>query len=277
MYVAQNFSAVIFEMLLKRVLPIFTVILLLQLFLLGLLLDTTSCAIVARPIGNEKRIKVINYMPNSVISFTGHFMYHSIIEFGSNEKIETITMGTPGAWQLHPTGNRIFLKPVEEDAETNMTVITNKRMYFFEMHAEHATSITDKNIVFMMKFLYPDGPQSASSVRTVEDNGGVPDLTQPDLYNFKYQISGKVSEIEPILIFDDGEFTYFKFRQMNTELPAFFVVNADGSEGIVNYRVYAGYVIVERVAKRFTLRHGHDVVCVFNTEYDEILGQNTVH
>lgn len=239
--------------------------------------QSAFCVIVPRPIGNESRIKVINYVPNTVISFTGHYMYHSIIEFSNDEKVETITMGTASAWQIHPTGNRIFLKPIDEDAETNMTVITTKRMYFFEMHAEHATDVGDKNIVFMMKFLYQDGPQSGVSMQTISGATIAPDLTQPNLYNFRYEVSGKSSEIEPILIFDDGEFTYFKFRHANTELPAFFIVNSDGTEGMVNYRMYGGYIVVERVAKQFTLRHGHDVVCVFNTEYDEVLGQNVAH
>jgi type IV secretion system protein VirB9 len=228
--------------------------------------------VMPRPIGNEKRIKIINYTPNAVIRFVGHYMYHSIIEFGNDEAIETITMGIPTAWQLHPTGNRIFLKPIEDDAETNMTVITNKRMYFFEMYAEYANGIDDGNLVFMMKFLYPEGPQAI--LHTVGDSFSTPDLAQPSLYNFKYQMSGRHSEIEPILIFDDGEFTYFKFRRMNTELPAFFLVNSQGAESLINYRVYGGYVIVERVAKRFTLRHGEDVICVFNKDYDEHVGQN---
>ena len=242
--------------------------------LLVVMTNTVHPVITPRPIGNEKRIKVINYMPNSVISFTGCYMYHSIIEFANDENIETITMGTPNAWQIHPAGNRIFLKPVEDDATTNMTVITNKRMYFFEMRAKYATNISSDDIIFMMKFLYSDTMQSGSAIRTVVNASFAPDLSQPDLYNFKYQISGKTSEIEPILIFDDGEFTYFKFRRMNTELPAFFLVNSDGTEGIVNYRVYSGYIIIERVAKQFTLRHGHDVICVFNTEYDDTIGQN---
>ena len=111
---------------------------------------------VARGMGNENRIKIINYKPNTVFRFTGHYTYQSIIEFSLDEEIDTISMGTPTPWQIIPAGNRIFLKPVEDDATTNMTVITNKRMYFFEMHAEEATDIDDDNLSFVVKFVYPD-------------------------------------------------------------------------------------------------------------------------
>jgi len=143
-----------------------------------------------------------------------------------------------------------------------MTVITNKRMYFFEMHAKNANSINDPDLAFIVKFVYPS-ETNYSAVKHVESDSG-PDLTKPELYNFNYRISGSAVNIEPIQIFDDARFTYFKFREINTELPAIFLVNNDGSEALINYRVEKGYVIVERVAEKYTLRHGNDVICVFN-------------
>ncbi len=234
--------------------------------------NKANAVLMPRPIGNESRIKIINYMPNVVIRFVGHYMYHSIIEFAPDEEIKTITMGTPTAWQLYPEGNRIFLKPINQDATTNMTVITSKRMYFFEMHAKQATSISDSNLVFMMKFMYPDS--AGGTIVNPPQYYSMPDLSNPDSYNFNYKISGKSLEIEPLLIFDDGEFTYFKFRNINTELPAVFLVDGYGNESLINYRMSDGYMIVERVSNKFTLRHGKDVICVFNEDYDFNKGQN---
>ncbi|MCE2993816.1 MAG: P-type conjugative transfer protein VirB9 [Alphaproteobacteria bacterium] len=221
---------------------------------------------VPRPIGGENRIKIINYMPNTVYKFIGHYEYQSIIEFSLDEEIETISMGTPTPWQIVPAGNRIFIKPVEENATTNMTVITNRRMYFFEMHAEEALSVNDETLSFVVKFVYPDqitGSGSNSAVAQMVSST-LPDLSKPEQYNFSYSISGPSSDFEPILVFDDGEFTYFKFRDINAEIPAIFVVDRRGGEGLVNFRSKGGYIIVERVADRFTLRHGDDTICVFN-------------
>lgn len=218
---------------------------------------------VSRPIGNESRIRVINYMPNTVIRFVGHYNYHSIIEFAPDEEIKTITMGESAGWQLNPAGNRIFLKPVGLNATTNMTVITNRRTYFFEMHAEYASSINDSNLAFITKFMYPDGQLGMPNAISTNSSSGI-DLTKPTLYNFRYKISGKVSPIEPLLVFDDGRFTYFKFKDMNTDLPSIFTVDKNQNESLINYRVTDGYIIVERVTDKFTLRSGRDVICVFN-------------
>lgn len=155
-----------------------------------------------------------------------------------------------------------------------MTVIINKRMYFFEMHAEDATDIDDDNLSFVMKFVYPnDGIYSSfamsnsnsrvsQAIRTLSSYHNS-DLTHPELYNFDYKISGKGSDIELLQIFDDGEFTYFKFRDI-AEIPVIFLVDSDNREGIINYRIAGKYVVVGRVAAKFTLRHGRSTICVFN-------------
>lgn len=221
----------------------------------------------SRPLGNESRIRVINYVPNSVIRFVGHYNFHSIIEFGQDEEIKTITMGDTSGWQLNPAGNRIFLKPVSDDAVTNMTVITNRRTYFFEMHAEYASSISDSNLAFITKFMYPDGQLGVPNNVGNGATSGL-DLGKPTTYNFRYKISGKASHIEPILVFDDGKFTYFKFRDVNADIPSIFLVDANQNESLVNYRVTDGYIVVERVTNKFSLRSGKDVICVFNEKQE---------
>ncbi|AWD33009.1 Type IV secretion system protein VirB9 precursor [Candidatus Fokinia solitaria] len=235
---------------------------------------SSAANITPMPLNKDGRIKLIHYKPNSVIKFVGHYLYNSIIEFAPDEKIETILMGISSGWQLHPEGNRIFLKPINDNAETNMTVITNMRMYFFEMHAEEAKGVDDPNIAFVTKFVYAqlitDFPSNASSSTTGAMHQRVdtpPDLSKPSLYNFRYQISGIAMSIEPVLIFDDGYFTYFRFKEMNGSIPAIFAVNDKLEEAMVNYRISYGYVVVERVANRFTLRNGKDVICVFNDGY----------
>ena len=47
---------------------------------------------------------------------------------------------------------------------------------------------------------------------------------------------------------------------------AFFLVDSMGNESIINFRARGPYIVVERVAPRFTLRHGNSVVCVFGNE-----------
>lgn len=216
----------------------------------------------ARPEQLDHRVRIVMYQPDQVYKFTGHYRYQSAIEFAPDEEIKTISMGDSISWMLNPSGNRLFLKPLEQDATTNMTLITSKHTYLFELHARETDDINDKEMVFIMRFIYPD--QDQESISQYLDSVPNPDLSDhPEKYNFGYTISG-TDEIAPLRIFDDGEFTYYQFKNKNAEVPAFFVVDAQGNESLINFRTRGDYIVVERVAAKMTLRHGNEVVCVFN-------------
>jgi type IV secretion system protein VirB9 len=217
----------------------------------------------SRPIQIDHRVRIVMYQPDEVFKFMGHYRYQSTIEFGPDEEIKTISMGDSTAWMLNPSGNRLFLKPLEQDATTNMTLITNRHTYLFELHARDTDNIEDKDMIFVMRFIYPDN-NDAQIVSNYMDRVPIPDLeNDKDKYNFDYTISGP-DEIAPLRIFDDGEFTYFQFRDKNADVPAFYWVDDLGNEALINYRTRGDYIVVERVTKRFTLRHGPQIVCVFN-------------
>lgn len=216
----------------------------------------------AKPSSVDRRLTSVVYNPNEVYKFTGHYGYQSVIEFGNDEEIVTVSMGDSIAWQIVPAGSRLFLKPIEPDATTNMTVLTSKRTYHFELHARNTENINDSKMVFVMRFIY--GRNSGLGVSNYIDK--VPDpLVEPEKYNFDYGLTGS-EEIAPIRIFDDGEFTYFEFRDKNAEIPAFFLVHGDGTESLINFRTRDDFIVVEQVAAQFTLRHGEDVICVFNNQ-----------
>src|SRR4051812_48151751 len=161
-----------------------------------------------RPIQIDHRVRIVMYQPDEVYRFTGHYRYQSSIEFGKDEEIRTISMGDSTAWMMNPSGNRLFLKPVEQDATTNMTLITTKHVYLFELHARETDDIADKDMVFIMRFIYPDDGM-AQTLSNYLDSVPEPDLeNEPDKYNFSYTVAG-TDVIAPIRIFDDGQFTYF--------------------------------------------------------------------
>jgi type IV secretion system protein VirB9 len=214
-----------------------------------------------RAIATDSRIRTVRFSENEVYQFIGHYGFQSSIEFAQDEKIQTVSIGDSMAWLINPSGNRLFLKPIEQNALTNMTVITDKRSYLFELHAEETKNIRDKEMVFSLRFVYPQTEVEQSAVSQFEE---FPEIDKhPDRFNLNYTVRGSTL-IEPIRIFDDGEFTYFEFRDKNAELPAFFNVNADMREELINYRKRGNYIVVERVSSRFTLRRGPDIVCVYN-------------
>ena len=214
------------------------------------------------PLAIDQRIRTVLYNENEVFRFVGHYGYQSSIEFAHGESILTVSMGDSIAWQIVPSGTRLFLKPVEPDADTNMTIVTNLRTYHFELEARETEDIRDEDMVFVMRFVYPGTSQYVRG-------GGNDRIVAPDIeedpykYNFNYTLTGP-QNISPVKIFDDGEFTYFEFPNKSATLPAFFLVESDNSESLINYRMVGDYVVVEQVGPRFTLRRGVDVVCVFN-------------
>jgi len=233
----------------------------LGLALLALLPSVAQALQEPRPIATDSRIRTLRFSPNEVYQFIGHYGYQSTIEFAEDEKIQTVSIGDSLAWMVNPSGNRLFLKPIEQNALTNMTVITDKHSYLFELHAEETSDIRAANMVFVLRFIYPQSDSNALDYTQYE---AFPDIERDaEKYNFNYQIRGS-SVIEPVRIFDDGNWTYFEFRDQNAEVPAFFNVDGAGNEQLVNFRKRGNYIVVERVSPRFTLRRGPEIICVYN-------------
>lgn len=243
-----------------------------KLFILAILFCIHHPAFAIResmPTPIDSRIRVMVYNPNDVFKFTGYYGYQASIELANSEEVVSISMGDTTSWQIVPSGNRIFIKPMDPDATTNMTLITNKRTYFFELYAEETKDIRDPGMVFNVKFLYPDEDEE-DHIRTFSSSSSSgPDLNHPENFNFHYSISGS-EEIAPIKIFDDGEFTYLQFREKNNEIPAILAVDEDLRESMVNFHLdpnNSNMVVIEQVFHKLTLRAGKKIVCIFNESF----------
>jgi len=253
--------------------------------------------------GSEKRIKYWRYQANAVFKHTGFLHFPSYIQFEAGEVPQSISTGSQKRkiktkdsngkdvikyiedgdqkWLFEIKSEKLFLKPIEENADTIAIVITNKRTYFFELHVGVASSPFDARIPLGINFQYPQdsGADEASGqageatvieykkkndpAKADKNKPSAPDLTKPQDYNFNYTISGN-DNISPVKIFDDGQFTYLEFRDKNATLPAVFGVDSNGYEFVLNFRVIGDYIIIESISQIMTLRYGSDMVCVFN-------------
>lgn len=226
----------------------------------------------SRPTPIDSRIRIMVYNPDDVFKFIGYYNYQASIELAKDEEVISISMGDTTSWQVVPAGYRIFIKPIEKDATTNMTLITNKRTYFFELYAEETLDIRDPGMVFNVKFLYPDEEEEEHLQVLAQNSGNTPDLAKPEKLNFLYSLSGH-EEIAPIKIFDDGEYTYMQFRDKNNEIPAIFAVDENLRESMVNFRpdpTNSNLIIIDHVFPKLSLRAGKKVTCVFNENFDPL-------
>ena len=96
-----------------------------------LLLILPSLALAERapePGAADARVRHVVYNPRDVVNVLGHYGYQTLVQFADYEQIENISIGDSLAWQVVPNerGNLLFLKPIERDAETNLTVVTSR-------------------------------------------------------------------------------------------------------------------------------------------------------
>lgn len=125
------------------------------LVLLVILQSPLSFAKYNAPLTTDSRIKTYVYSPNEVYLLVLHHGFQSSIEFAKGESIETITLGDSYAWKITPLGNRLFIRPMEKNVRTNMTIITNRRTYQFDIAAKELEEGDEKSLVYVMRFQYP--------------------------------------------------------------------------------------------------------------------------
>lgn len=106
-------------------------------------------------ITTDNRIKTYIHNPNEVYLLVLHYGFQSSIEFAKNEEVETIILGEAYAWKMTPLGNRLFIKPLEKNIRTNMTIITNKRTYQFDIVSKELEEGQEKDLVYVVRFYYP--------------------------------------------------------------------------------------------------------------------------
>ena len=207
------------------------------------------------PLITDERIKQVMYDAKQVYEVTINYGNQSTIQFSPDENVEVVALGDSIAWQVVPNGDRILIKPVEKDAAGNLSVRTNLRDYYFDLKSSDRA----RDKTFLIQFHYPEEMESSISSQGVY----IPHKFDPLNTNLDYSVSGREKAFQLKKVFDDGKFTYFKFKE-GADIPSFYQVKADGTEALVNSRREGDMMVVETVGSAFTLRNGEEHLCVKN-------------
>jgi len=226
---------------------------------LVILFNTVFAAQLPRPILSDSRIRQIVYDPNQIVEVTGAYGYVTTIEFEADETVKDRTFGDSIAWQTLAKDNHLYIKPVEPEAAGNMSVVTNKRSYYFKLNSSHT------DVTFLLRFKYPFWQDETGAGNTSGHEQNYSGL-HPAKINLNYASAGHKSAIQLSRVFDDGEFTYFRFAP-HSDIPSFYFVESNGTESSVNLHREGDYMVVERVARRFILRNGDAHLCVENAGF----------
>lgn len=220
--------------------------------LLALSCSTSLAASFPRALATDSRIKQLQYDPNQVVEVVGVYGNVTMIQFGPGEKILNKAIGDSIAWQTKKFRNQIAIKPVEADARTNMTVTTDRNVYYFNLSSTKDPS----KATYAVRFVYPKAEDDDAD-SDIDESG----FARPRFVNSDYLASGREEAFGLQRVADDGQFTYFLFAADKPK-PQIYVVDEDGTEVLPEVRREGPYLVVPQMANRFTIRDGSRVLCV---------------
>ncbi|MDP9912482.1 type IV secretion system protein VirB9 [Variovorax boronicumulans] len=222
------------------------------------------------PVGKvDTRVRVVAYDPEDVLTLQGYVGYQIHLQFAEGEAFVNLGSGDNGAFDVGAERNHFFIKPKEARASTNFTVLTNRRAYHFDyiVSSVAPAGTATRRMVYSIRFTYPEDEARAAAAneerRRTESRMREGAADRPR--NADYWFCGSDS-LKPLSAHDDGMQTRLRF-QAQSDFPAMFVRNDDGSESLLNFNVEADEVVIQRVARRFVLRRGGLVGCVLNRSF----------
>jgi len=176
------------------------------------------------------------------------------------EELVSVSAGDTVRWIIGDTVSgsgaeervHVLVKPSRADLRTNLVVSTDRRSYHLELAS------TPETWMASIAWEYPGDlvRMPRARERAVEPVAG--EGIALDSLRFRYAITGDAPSWRPLRAFDDGRKVYIQFPQGigQGELPPLFVIGAEGDTQLVNYRVQAPYLVVDRLFGAAELRLG---------------------
>lgn len=259
-------------------------------------------------VAEERLVRVEPYNVSKVVTLYAKRGVTTHIQLDPSEHIEFVSTGV-GSNCERPTdtwcvvapshGSQLFVKPKSATTgANNIAIATDKRAY--SLRLVMLADSDPQEPLYRLTFRYPEdatteredaaasetrlAPLSAENVAAMLELEGATNKqvvsgrlkASPQVINSTYsmKVGKNAADIAPVLIFDDGRFTYFKYPN-NREVPAVFAVSDEGKESVVNVHMETDpvtgrkdLICADVVARRFFLRRGSAVVGIWNDAFD---------
>lgn len=245
----------------------------------AVLLAALTLTLAAPAAAQDDRLQTLVFDENAVVRIDGKVKVQTTIKFAPDEVIENVAIGDSAAWQVQPNKAQsiLFVKPLEPAARTNMTVVTDKRTYLFDLVASPRNGA-----LYVLQFRYPELEKAAEEARLAAEAEAEAEklraaadpveiaaatdpyaVSDPSKLNFEWATAG-ASDLLPTRAFDDGDAVFLTWP-VGTAIPAILVTNEAGEEGPVNFVVRGETVVVDGVPPQIILRSGRDTATLTNT------------
>ena len=249
-----------------------------------------------RPGKFDPRVRTVAYNPQDVVAITTYYGVSTPIRFAEDELVEeqSLDAGDREAWSIKVSArkNVLFIRPKMPHADTNMTVVTNKRVYLFLLNvlsegprrtkkgvgnkngaesvssAAHysMTSARSKALTLSLTFTYPGAGSKSEPGKAADALQAQMDKAKRSANGGDYWVSGD-EEVSPTDARDDGRFIYLTFAH-NRSLPHIDGVDSSGMPFVLNPAVSGNTVIIDRMVRHLKLTMGDATACVVNRAFN---------
>ena len=178
------------------------------------------------------------------------------------EALGAVAAGDTARWIIGDTASgagetrrsHVLVKPSIVGLSTNLVITTDRHVYHLSLTSTARTALT------ALSWTYPQDQLIALQKRAeaIEAAAPVASGLAMDQLHFGYAVTGDKPDWRPLRAFDDGRQTFIEFpAQIATGVaPPLFVVGANGSAELVNYRMRGRYYVVDRLFDVAELRFG---------------------
>lgn len=186
----------------------------------------------------DPRFQTIEYHADRVVQIQVAPGYQLTLELAPDERVESVALGDSAAWQVSPNrhGDHLFIKPLQSDVTTNMTVVTDVRTYLFDLVPLPGPQPT---MAYILRFDYPGATQA-------------PEETLVAAVETTYRVSG-TRALRPSAMSDDGLRTYIEWPP-DASLPAVYAVDGEGHEILVNGMMRDGVFVIDSILPKLVFR-----------------------
>lgn len=221
----------------------------------------------------DRRIQYVDYNPDEVVQVNVAAGFVTDLCFSAEETVKSYVTGFSSAWDFAASGNHLFLKPKDEEATTNLVVVTDKRTYNFQVQLIQTPAVA----TYQLKFRYPleEAAKKAAEEKKKRDEELLAhqkreaDARRRLAANYDYTMNFGAAaasrSIAPVRAWDDGRFTYLQFRA-NADFPLVYRVTEEG-ESLLNSHVEGQLLVIHGIYPSFVLRAGQAVVGIYNERY----------
>lgn len=208
--------------------------------LIFLLVMAAPLSAQVRPIPGkgDPRLQTIDYSPDQIVQLGVASGYQLMVRFAPGERIETIAVGDSSGWQVttNKRSDYLFIKTLGDGRATNMTVVTDARIYMFELIP---STPYGEGQAFSLRFTYPDDEMAAIAPIA-------------SVVRYRYRISG-TRALRPSLVIQDGPNIVIEWPE-SVALPAIFRIEEDGNETLVSSDIQNGRFKVAGLPKTLLFR-----------------------